>query len=187
MLLGALVVGSAVTPRTLGGDAGRTLATFLGLISASILPTISLLINSMTASGRSVSGIDRLLSELEAAIDALLFLFGCTGVALAALLALALDPPVLLMKVPYLTSQVLPRLGQAILIGAASMIVWRVGQIPAILRRSLKVRHEIAVDEARRKLGDKSPQPGAMRQAFATHPDFGKVVPLQDIQGREPH
>ena len=185
-LAASAAVGAALTPGTISGDARSMLITFLGLFSASILPTVSLLVNSMTTGGRSIHSIQKLESELQAAMDALFLLFGCIAVAVGALIALAISPPVMLTRVPYLTTEVLPRIGQALVVCAASTIVLRAGQIPAILRRSLAVRYEIALTEARRKLADNAPEPGATRQAFPNHPDFGKVVPLQELQGRDP-
>ena len=186
-LAASFAAGAALTPGTISGDVRSLLITFLGLIAASILPTISLLVNSMTASGRSVKAINRLHVELEAAMDALFFLFGCVAVAVGALVTLAIPPPEVFAKIPYLSTDVLPRGGQAVVVCAVTMILIRAGQIPAILRGSLSVRHEIAVAEARRKLAENAPKPGAMKQAYANHPDFGKVVTLDEVQGRDPH
>lgn len=176
-----VVIGAALSPGTISGEAGRVLATFLGLFAASVLPTVSLLINSMTASGRSVYSINELEAELEAAMDALFLLFGCIGIAIAALVSLSIQPPDVLKQVPYLTSEVLPRIGQSLVVAAAGIVIWRAGQITGILRRSLKIRHEIAINEAKSKLETNAPTAGAMRQMFPTHPDFGKPVGQQDV------
>lgn len=181
---GALAAGAAMTPGTVSGDAGRILATFLGLFAASLLPTITLLINSMTTSGRSVSALNDLEWEIQAAMDALLFCFGCIGIAIAALLALSIEAPAFLKQVPILTQQVMPRAGQAFVVCASSLVLWRAGQIPAILRRTLSVRHKAALEEARGKLDDKVPSGSNIRQGFATHADHGKVVSLQELQDR---
>jgi len=50
----------------------------------------------------------------------------------------------------------------------------------------MNIRHRIAVAEARRKTLENAPDPGAMREAFPTHPDFGKTVDLGELQRREP-
>ncbi|MBW4025194.1 MAG: hypothetical protein HIU92_19050 [Proteobacteria bacterium] len=184
--MAAMAVGAASPLGTLSGDAGRLLVTFLGLVSASILPTISLILGSMTASGRSVKALDELQAELTAAMDALFLLFGLVGVSVIALLSLAIPTPPLLAHVPYLPT-ILERSGQGIVFGAATLIVMRAGQIPGILRRSMNIRHKIAVDEARRRTLEKAPDPGTMKDAFPTHPDFGKTVDLEDLQKREPH
>ena len=174
-----------MSPGTIVGDTSRMLVTFLGLVAASILPTISLLVNSMTASGRSVLAIDELNAELQAAMDALFLIFGCAAVAVGALVALSTPPPPLLTRVPYLATEILPRAGQAIVIVFSMVTALRTGQIPAILRRSLAVRHKIAAEEARRKTLEKGPTPASVRAAFATHPDFGKTVDLQDVPRNE--
>ncbi|MES3152553.1 hypothetical protein [Sphingomonas faeni] len=157
------------------------LVTFLGLVSASILPTISLLVNSMTASGRSVKAIDELESELQASMDALFLLFGCVGTVVIGLVALATQPPAIFTKVPYLTSEMLPRFGQVVVVAASTFTVLRIGMIPGILRRSLTVRHRIAVEEARRKTLEKAPDAPTTRAFFPTHPEFGKPVKLEDV------
>ena len=175
-ILIAAIAGGALNPGAISADVGRVLVTFLGLVAASILPTITLLINSMTLSARSVYSIDRLDEELRAAMDALFLLFGAICLTVIALVALAIPSPAVFDYIPYLSSQILPRGGQAIVGGTTALVFWRVGQIPGILRRTLKVRHQAAVEEARLKLSGNAPEAGAMRKAFATHPDFGKSV-----------
>jgi len=177
----AFVAGALLTPGTLSGDSGRMLVTFLGLVSASILPTISLLVNSMTSSGRSVKAVDDLRRELQAAMDALFFLFGCVGIVVAGLVSLATTPPMILTYVPYLTTEILPRIGQSLIIGASMLTIMRIGMIPAILRRSLDVRHKIATEEARRKTLEKAPTAASTRTTFPTHPEFGKTVKFEDL------
>lgn len=156
------------------------LATFLGLVSASILPTISLLIGSMTVNGRSVLALNELKAEISAATDALFLLFGCVGVVIVCLVALATPTPGIAYLVPYLAEHILPRSGQAIACLFSALILIKSGQIPAIIRRTLEVRHKIAVEEARKKLGDAAPDETAIRQAFATHPEFGKVIAIDE-------
>lgn len=178
-LVAAFAAGLALTPGTVSADAGRVLVTFLGLVAASILPTITLLINSMTASARSVQGITRLEAEIQIAMDALFLIFAAICIAVMALVGLSLDPAVFLTKIPYLTTEILPRLGQAVVVSAVGFILWRIGQIPGILRRSLRVRYEAALEEAKGKLANNAPEAAAIRQGFAPHSEFGKVVPLQ--------
>lgn len=186
-VVAAATAGVFLPPGTISGDARTLLITFLGLISASVLPTISLLINSMSASGRSVQAINKLEAELQAGMDALLFLFGCVALSVGALITLAIPAPALLTGIPYLTSQILPRFGQMIVIAVIGLIVLRAGQLPGILRRSLAVRHEIAVAEAKRKLSENAPDSEAVRKSFASHAEFGKTVTLNETLGKEHH
>lgn len=186
-LAASAVIGASLSPGVISGDASRMLVTFLGLFSASLLPTITLLVNGMTASGRSVHAIEKLDAEIRAAMDALFLLFGCTAVAFGGLMSLAISPPAIFHYVPYLTVEILPRGGNAVVVAAVAIIIARAGQIPAILRRALAMRREIAVDEARRKLIEKAPDSAKVRASFASHPDFGKSVPIAEPPGREPH
>src|SRR3546814_1167466 len=114
-------------------------------------------------------------------MDALFMLFGCVGIAVVALVSLATQPAAILTRIPYLTSEILPRLGQTVVVGASAITLMRIGTIPAILRRSLSVRHRIAIDEARRKTLEKTPDATATRAAFATHSEFGKTVNPKDL------
>lgn len=182
----ALAIGGGLRPGLLSGDTGRLLITFVGLLSASLLPTISLILGSMTASGRSVLAINRLNDELTAAMDALFALFGLIAVTVAAMIAMTIPTPQLVADIPFVADG-LARGGQALVAATTTLVVMRAGQIPGILRRALAIRHEIAVDEARRKAIDNAPTQDDLRDAFRTHPEFGKTVTLQDLQGREPH
>nr|WP_314075212.1 hypothetical protein [uncultured Roseococcus sp.] len=128
----------------------------------------------MTASGRSIKAINELENELKSAIDALFFLFGCTVLAVGTLVILSL-------KLRLFGLGIAPRVGQAVVVATVAMVFWRAGQIPAILRRTLAIRRDIAVAEARRDLAEKAPEAGAVRQSFATHPEFGKVISLRDL------
>src|SRR3546814_11663537 len=88
----AVIAGGVLTPGTLSGESVRLLVTSLGLVAASILPTISLLVNSMTASGRSVKAVDELEHELHSTMEPLFMLFGCVGIAFFALVSLTTHP-----------------------------------------------------------------------------------------------
>jgi hypothetical protein len=186
LLPAALFAGILLPSGSITGDTGRMLATFLGMVSASILPTISLLINSMTASGRSVLALNELEAELQAAMDALFLLFGSSAVVVGALVALATPAPEIFAAAPYLATDVLPRLGQGIVSLFSVLTLLRVGQIPGILRRTLAARHRIAVDEARRTTLENASE-AAAKTSFATHPDFGKQISLEEAQSRDPH
>ena len=186
-VLAALAAGGAVPPGTLSsGDTGRLIVTFLGLASASILPTISLILASMTASGRSVKALNDLRDELTAAMDALFLLFGLVGFSFVLLLILTFPFPKPLTVVPHL-SNALDRGTQALIVAACVLVILRAGQVPGILRRSMAIRHQIAVDEARRKTAEKAPEAGSVASAFANHPDFGKTIDLDELRQRGPH
>lgn len=171
-----LAAGVALSPGTVSGEAGRVLATFLGLLSAGLLPTVTLLINSMSSTGRSVQEIQQLENELQAAIDVIFLLFGCILISIGALVSLSIKPAAFLVKIPYLTTEVLPRIGQALVVGPAVFVLWRAGTIPAVMRRALEIKRDIAIDESRKKILDRTPNYDTLREGYATHEDFGRVV-----------
>lgn len=178
-----LAIGASflLPPEIWAGDAGRLLATFLGLLSASILPTISLIVGSMTTNSRSVKAVNDLQTELSTAMDALFALFGLIGVAVLALVAMAIPQPSFINSASLFSSGI-EMAGQAVILASFSMILLKAGYLPAILRRCLAVRHTISVDEARQKTSDNAPKVGAVKGAFPTHPDFGKTVSLDELR-----
>lgn len=177
-----LGLGAVLTPAVLHGDPARLLTTFLGLVSASILPTVSLILGSMTTGGRSVAAINRLEQELHAAMDVLFLLLGLVGVIFAAIFMLGIPPPMALENIPFLTSEILPRFGQSIVVGGTALILMRAGQIPAILRRSLLIRHEIAVDEARKKTLENAGKLPDAKSLFGSDPNFGKSITVDEAR-----
>jgi hypothetical protein len=182
-----LLFGAAITPAALHGDPSRLLGTFLGLVSASILPSISLILASMTTGGRSVHAIDRLRNELMAATDALLQLLGLVGAVFAAVFTLSIAPPDLAFRVPWLATEILPRFGQAVVIAGSTVILLRASLVPAILRRCLLIRHEIAVDEAKKKTMENAAKVGEAQKFFPRDPTFGRTVPLADVHDPDRH
>ncbi|MAW99565.1 MAG: hypothetical protein CMN72_07930 [Sphingomonas sp.] len=158
----------------------------MGLFAASILPTISLIIGAMGASGRSVKGVNELHNELAHAVDALLFIFGTLLVSVAALFALSVPTPNAVAAIP-LAGEILTRGGQAIVSLTAVTALLHAGKIPAILRRILELRREMAVNEVRRQISERAPAAGAMRENFATSAGFGRSVSLEEAAERRQH
>ncbi|WP_158014021.1 hypothetical protein [Sphingomonas sanxanigenens] len=177
-----LIAGAALAPATLNGDPGRLLSTFLGLISASILPTVSLIIASMSSGGRSVMAINSLQKELVSAIDALFFLLACVGIVFAALFSISIPTPALLTRIPYLSTEIFPRFGQSLVIGGSALIILRAWHVPAILRSALRIRHDIAVDEARKKTVENAAHSANTDKLFPRDSEFGKTINLSDLQ-----
>jgi hypothetical protein len=178
--------GAAALPQgSLVGEPGRLLITFLGLVAASILPTVSLILQSMTASGRSVLRITELQKELRSAVDTLFVLFALAAAAVLVLLALSMRTPEPLRVVSWLPA-VLERSGQAIVGFLTMTVLVRSGRIPGIIRRSLDIRGQIAIDEARRKTVEKAPKAGQVSERFQTRAGFGQTVSLSEVREEKP-
>lgn len=179
-----LVVGSLTPPGILGGDVGRIFVIFLGLVAASVLPTVSLLINSMSSNGRSVLSINNLKDEISIAVDALFLLFGCVVVIIGFLVAISIPFPFpsWVTKVTVFGVFVPYALGQTAILFLTSLIILRIGQIPAILRRSLLVRHEIAVTEAQRKIRESSISTTRAADIFPKREGFGRSIDIADVK-----
>lgn len=162
----------------LGGDTGRVLVTFLGLMSASILPTISLLVGSMSANGRSVKGIDELHKELGEIVSVLWAIFGLVAVSVLALFIGTIELPRLALPVfgtAYAVSvdTLIYRVAQGIVGGASALALSRFGVVPTSFFRALQIRREIAVDEARRRIQESAPTSQDLHSSFPTLSGFG--------------
>lgn len=181
ILIVAAAMGGSLAPASLSGDPGRLLVTFLGIVAASILPTITLLINSMTASIRSIKAISELKDEIDAAMDALFLMFGCVSIAVMALISIAIDPPEFIQEFPLVAREVLPRLGQATFFVALGMVFLRIGQIPAILRKTLLARYKISVIEARKLIAQKAPSASEVQSMFKNNEQFGRAVEQEGL------
>lgn len=183
-LTAGLAAGAVLPPAILIGDPSRMLVTFLGLVSASILPTVSLVIGSLSSSGRSVMKIDELAQELARAVHTLFSILGLVAVVVALLMVIAVVPdigwrlPYGLTQIPDAARRSLQSL--ALLFAVAATI--EAVKIPRILARVLAIKREIAIFEARKALADKSPSDGDVRQMFPKKEGFGKTVPLDNLR-----
>lgn len=173
-------VGACLPSDALTGEAGRVLVTFLGLVAASILPTVSLILTSMTAGGRSVLRLRELSDELQKGVSALFGLFGLVCISVGQLLLLSVPLPIQLRALvpwPWLPNLV----GQSILFMLVGWVVYRAFLVPKIIQRCLTIRAEIAIEEAKRKTLENAPAAGETAQTFRTKPDFGKRTSINEF------
>jgi hypothetical protein len=167
--------GGLLVPETsLSGDVSRNLTTFLGLLAASVLPTISLIIGSMNGAGRSVFRINELRDELRQAMTALFWLFGIVAIAVFLLVLIPLKPTSLIgftgaaAELAWTTMRA--GLGYDIALGTIMA-----AQVPKILLHCLELKHQIAVDEGRRKVDARASSSSTIAEAFPTSPDYGRA------------
>ena len=160
------------------------LVTFLGLVSASILPTVSLVIGSLSSSGRSVMKIDELAQELNRAVRTLFVILGLVAAVVVLLMLIAIvpqvgwHPPPVSLAVPDAARRSLQSLAVLLTVAAAIEAL----AIPRILSRVLAIKKDIALHEARKALAERSPSSTEVGQMFATREGFGKTVPLETLR-----
>ncbi|MTD99923.1 hypothetical protein GIY56_06470 [Paracoccus sp. YIM 132242] len=171
-------------PVLLIGDPSRLLVTFLGLVSASILPTVSLVIGSLSSSGRSVMKIDALARELAQAMRTLFSILGLVAGVVALLMVIAIVPDIgwRIPHAPFAIPDALRRALQSLAFLLTVAATLKAAAIPRILARVLAIKKDIAIHEARKALAERSPSDAEIRQMFAKKDGFGKTVPLDSIR-----
>ncbi|HEV2082655.1 MAG TPA: hypothetical protein VGR32_09405 [Brevundimonas sp.] len=178
----AFLIGASLPPGVFGGEAGRLLTTFLGFVTASILPTISLIVGGMVVGGQSVQHLDDLGKELSSTVDALFGVFGLIGLAVIILMTLAIPTPAS-EYIPNVAKALPSRGGQGLVCFVGALAIARSGTVPGAIRRSLTLRTSIAVDDARKKTEERGDAAKAkVRAGFATKDGFGRTTKLADIQ-----
>jgi hypothetical protein len=168
------------------GDIGRIITTFLGLIAASILPTISLIVGSMSASGRSVKGINDLHAEFVDLVGELFAVLGWIMVAIGGLafasveitLGLGIYHPFGILFDFSSLPDVLKGAGRFALGYASAAALAQFSMVPKSVLKALEIRHHIAIDEAKRKVSDNAPSSGDIQKYFGTKQGFGEVKPM---------
>lgn len=164
----------------------QLIVTFFGLVAASILPTVTLLLNSMTANGRSVKHLNDLRDELQSGVNALftIFLFVCAAVIALAFYSAPLPkwPIPLPGELPDISlAEVAKRVAQGLVAVFAIMTIVGARKIPQTVQRALELRAEIAVLEAQRATRENAPKKGETAEGFKTKPGFGTTHNLPEI------
>lgn len=174
------IAGTFVPSSLLSPDAGRLLVLFTGLIAASVLPTISLMVGSMSSTGRSTHVLRDLHKEISASIDSLLFVFGCACVVVMALIGMTLDWTQ--FTTLYWLADTGAKAFQAILFASLVLLLNRSRSIPNSIRRTLDLKSEIAVSEASRRVNENAPSSGETAKLFRTREGFGRNHSLTDLK-----
>ena len=174
------VIAAALPPGSFGGEPGRLLTTFFGLVAASILPTISLIVGGMVTGSRSVKQLGELGDELERTVTALFSIFGLIALAAVVLMALAIPTP-FYDRLPPILQPLPAKIGQGLVGVIAVLVVAKSGAVPGAIRRSLALRTDMAVDDARRKTHENAEEAKA-NTAFRTKEGFGRVTQLTDLR-----
>jgi hypothetical protein len=195
------ISGAYLPAGAMTGDPGRLLTTFMGFFTAGVLPTISILIGSMSAAGRSVKALNDVRDEIRSAIYALLQLLLLAGATVAvmflvsipaALSAVTLSTTAEVGWLTYLPSvKVTPsgtifdltdmctRLGQGLIVSLTIIFALKASALPRVLRAALDSKHNLAIDEARRNLEGRAPKAEEIKKSFSGGLEFGAVVRVE--------
>lgn len=177
---GSFAFGAALPVGVFSESTDRIATVFLGLFAASILPSVSILLQSLTSSTRSVMRVNELYKELSAAIDSLFRILGVSGLATFALFTNSISTPIYLGALS--DFDVLQRFGNGILLSSIAFLIAESGKIPAIIRRSLAARFEVAKEEAKDRTKDQAPTDFEVKSHFRTREGFGKVTVLKQAE-----
>ncbi|QZH74337.1 MAG: hypothetical protein JY451_11680 [Erythrobacter sp.] len=178
------LLAGLISPAHFSADTARICVTFLGLFAAGILPTISLLLQGVNSSGKSVYKIDDLQREISEAIDDLFRILGSAGIATFILMTLTIETPVMLNFLQ--TESALQRIGNASVAALVVYIVSRAGRIPSIIRRALSIRFEQARFEAKQTTRDAAPGRLEIKSAFPKKEGFGASRSLKEVKSTKP-
>lgn len=200
VLGGGALFGVLLPAGALGSDASRLLTTFMGFFTAGVLPTISILIGSVNAAGRSVKALGEVFTEIKKVVAALFNLLTLAGATVLVMLLMSMPFGPISILVPtgstgqwvsYLPSTTVSaegatidlvalanRFGQVVVCALVAFFVFKAFALPAALYAALNSKEQLAVDEARRSLEDKAPKPSDVKKGFGSGIEFGTVVRL---------
>jgi hypothetical protein len=175
--------GAALPAGAITADAARMLITFLGLVAASILPAVTLMVNSIASGGRSVRAIELLGGEARRLIAALFIVLALTGAAVLALVALSTPTPWRLPSVLGVAEYRI-RFGQGVALAVILVTLNRTRVVPSTIFRCLRLKTEMVVEEAKQRVEDHAPKPGEIAATFSNKPGFGAVRTLEEARGK---
>lgn len=184
-LAAGVACGAVIPPATFAGEPVRLLVTFMGLVSASILPTVSLAIGSMSGTGRSVQKIAELYEDLRENTASLFRTLAWVALAFGALVVFAMTPTWnlelavkgLQIKIPDAARRCI----QIVIFASSAMALWQAYRIPQTFLKVLKIKRDISVYEARKQIRENAPGENEIRQMFSKKEGFGRTITLEEL------
>lgn len=161
----------------------------MGLVSASILPTVSLAINGMNGTGRSVLKINELYKDLRESTERLFRTLGWVTFVAISLVIYSIIPVVdwsiQFWFIEWNADNILKRLLQAIIFTSTAIALGEAYLVPKIFHKVLNVKRDIAIYHARQEIRENVPTEAYVKQNFATKDDFGKTVNISQIENEK--
>ena len=162
--------GALLPPDALKGDPSRLIVSALSLMSAGIIPSITLTINSMKGGRFSVQRVNSLHGQLKSLVA---FYVGLLTAALLGIVVVVVGEMFKWggdLPWPEYTGRVFNILIGCILAFCAAMFPQFVRGLLALL----SLQAEIAVDEADERLRERAEKALKQEETFATKPGFGR-------------
>lgn len=180
----ALVVfvgGLFIPPGTLDGALGTLVVTFFGLVSAGILPAISLLVGNTLSSSLSVRKLDELKAGVDSLIRKLLETLGflVTGAVLVMVQEVGLPnlpEQMLEVDVPGWLQEAPIRVVQAGVLACFFVGIDRIRLVASAFRRVLTERYDLARADSFERIRKNAGSISEVRALFPKTPNFGSAV-----------
>lgn len=185
----ALVVfvgGWFIPPGTLDGNLGTLVVTFFGLVSAGILPAISLLVGNTLSSSLSVRKLDELKAGLDSLMRKLLETLGFLVIGAVLIMVQEVGLPnlpkqVFEVDVPGWLQEAPIRVVQAGVLACFFVGMDRIRLVASAFRRVLTERYELARADSVERIRKNAGSIGEVRNLFPKTSNFGNTVVVSEI------
>lgn len=173
-ILVTVILGAVFGQSLLTENVVRVLLVGLGFVAASVLPTVTLLVNGLTSTGRSVKSVIDLHDELRSTVNGLFRVLGLAVLTVVLLLPIKFGEFLPSLDAFGMTVQdPLGRLVSAAALATLAILTVALNRVPSAILRSLEIRKNIAIEEARLRNADRISKVDAA-VAFPTKEGFGE-------------
>lgn len=182
-----LLAGLALPPGTIDGGLRAMLITFFGLLSAGLLPAVSLLVSGTLSPSFSVKRLDELKISADALVRKLLQTLGLLVLGAVFLMVLEVGAPKIpnpvlwpvRFDIPAWVTDLPERILQSAVVFSFLVGLDRLRVAASSFKRVFLERYELARVESERRIKRNGEKLGRATEFFATSEDFGKQVDLE--------
>lgn len=184
VLIIAFGIGVFLPPGTLSAEMRTLLVTFFGLLSAGLLPALTLLVSAPPPTSFTVARLNKLDLETQGLIRGLISTLAY--ILAGGVMVLVAATPLLAVKMPAtghavfdkLLSTVPERLLQAAVFSCFCVALDRLRVFVMTFKSIQSARSESAIEEAKRRIDAKVPTRENLRSSFKTSPLHGTIRPV---------
>lgn len=182
------MIGAVLPTSALSSDMQSLLITFFGLLSAGLIPAITLLLTAQVPSNYTVAHLEKLEAETDALVEGLISTLVIILIGGIATLIANVGLPIVRVQTAYPTLDKLiefapQRFMQAFVFTCFVIGLDRLRIFAAALRTTRALRRDLALGEARRRLNESAPTADEVKVLFKRSATFGaKVTVLRQEQ-----